>query len=373
MRLSDYLKVKDIDKYNTYSKNKFISSLLSNIEIGKRDKNSKRDFLFINKYQGKHKPVEPSKIKELIALLIDKLIYQSGIAFTGDKIVVIGMAETSLLLSELISESLLGRYKEVINAQTTRRQDLLKDNSIHITEKHSHNTDLILNTDTINILNNSIDIPIVIVDDEITTGNTIKSLISNTNKVIDLSKHNIYSLSVLNWTGKEGDKADNIAYQYVSLINTEIDFTDIFSNKQVPTTKHIISYSVNEFLYKYQEELRAYKDIQVIGVEEDMYTAFKLADLLEEKLHKKVKYRATTRSPIKVYGGIFNKHIITSPYTLINESTSNSYIYNLTEADTYIVVINKIDNKSKQSKFFNEISKILSEYTNNVYLVTINR
>ena len=61
------------------------------LQIAKRENNNKRNYLVINKLQGKHIPVEPSQalgmFKEL-AMLLKK-------AYTNEKILFIGFAETA--------------------------------------------------------------------------------------------------------------------------------------------------------------------------------------------------------------------------------------------------------------------------------------
>lgn len=359
MKLSQYLIQNNM--YDKCVTTGFSEELVEHIELGKRDNNNKRSFLFINEFQGKHKPVSPNKVRELANKMAEALM--NSTQDSSDKVLVIGMAETALLLGELVANKLTDRYNQVVYLPTTRIADKKGETTINIVEQHSHNTDLMLNFSAIDMEYNSI----VIVDDEVTTGNTLKSLISNLNKVVDLQKHHIYILSILNWTGKQIDTIDNIEFKYISLIGEQLDFNGKLRHSINIRNIHIKTNE--EFFLKFQSQLKRYKSIQVIGVEEDMYTAFSLAEYLQPRLETNVKYRATTRSPIQIYGEIHNRYTITSPFTVLNEKTDKSYIYNLSEEDAYIVVMREIKNTEKRNNFFREIARVLVEYTGNVYMV----
>jgi hypothetical protein len=347
--------------------------LIKHIEVGQRISNPKRDFLFINEYQGKHKPVQPSKVKKLASLMVDSLEVHKYFKKDMQKdatVVVISFAETALLLGELVSDELLIRHlakSGIVQANTTRINKC--DTAIQISEEHSHNSELFLNIPSEDIFIDHE--PILIIDDEISTGNTVKNLIKNMGKVIDLTKHHIYCLSVMNWTGKHSDEVDGIQFDYISLIGAEVTF---------PKPKRVITNSIREvrasswqaFYTEFGEQFKKFNSIGVIGVEEYMTDGFKLADKIETLNPEiKVTYQATTRSPIEVKGGIKHKSTITSPFKVINEKTNDSYIYNIEPKDAYIVTIPVFSKDTLYTNFFNQIGKILTNYAKEVYLVMI--
>lgn len=59
--------------------------------IGKRENNKKRNYLVVNKLQGKHIPVSPSKALGMFDALADILKEK----YSGKKLLLVGFAETA--------------------------------------------------------------------------------------------------------------------------------------------------------------------------------------------------------------------------------------------------------------------------------------
>lgn len=393
MLLNDFLKEIGIDSLlvNTSAVND-ISYIINNIHVEKRAGNKKRKFLFVNEVMGKHIPVYPSKVEKLCKMMSDALLdnkeYQRAIKGKGDNILVINFAETALLIGELVADNIaFGTNKGVIQVNTSR----IADTTIKLCEEHSHNTQLGLTLP--NDLSNCD--TIVIIDDEISTGKTIKNLVREIAKEYNLKDKTIIGLSVLNTTGKDKDilrdgnvllGCDNIQINYISLISTKLNIDDINQKMQEELKASVentdvyigdvlkgakkLSEQIKDCMY-YGEDI---KNIGVIGTEENMASGFKIAKFLEDNIKDvKTTYQATTRSPINTSEYIKNKNIISSPYKVINEKTNNSYIYNLDKKDMYIVVLEVQDNQesTEVERFKEEIVDILISYTHNIKIVTV--
>lgn len=131
----------------------------------KRENNSQRDFIIINRRQAKHFPAAPheaesefSALAELVAGRVD-----------GADIVVIGFAETAVALGAYVAEALGGFYisttREPLPAHFGRRL---------FSERHSHATEHTLCVRDDDVLRRAR--AVVLVDDEYTTGRTAAAL-----------------------------------------------------------------------------------------------------------------------------------------------------------------------------------------------------
>ncbi len=192
--------------------------------------NKKRAFLFVSKVLGKHIPVHPIKpllVSGLLAmayakeqtgktsphqdLLVEALKTNDHTVLTkayealkkeklsvGKQPIVIGFAETATALGHGVYDVLEGASY----IHTTREQLLDLDPSLVFEEEHSHATDQLCYADEALLCT---DRPIVLVDDEVTTGRT------NINIIRDLhAKHPRQSytiLSILDWRTEEHEKA----------------------------------------------------------------------------------------------------------------------------------------------------------------------
>ncbi|PCK23289.1 hypothetical protein CEY02_01525 [Bacillus pumilus] len=192
--------------------------------------NKKRAFLFVSKVLGKHIPVHPVKpllVSGLLAmayakeqtgktllhhdLLIEALktsdhallaeaydALKREKLLTGKQPIVIGFAETATALGHGVYDVLEG----ATYIHTTREQLLDLDPTLVFEEEHSHATDQLCYADEALFRTNR---PIVLVDDEVTTGRT------NINIIRDLHtkypRHSYTILSILDWRTEEHEEA----------------------------------------------------------------------------------------------------------------------------------------------------------------------
>ncbi|MFN4152257.1 MAG: phosphoribosyltransferase domain-containing protein, partial [Candidatus Sericytochromatia bacterium] len=177
---------------------------------------------------------------------------------------------------------------------------------------------------------------IVLVDDEITTGKTLKNIIKELKEIVPNAK-NYFAVSILNWM-KEFDS--EISYTYL----LDGDFS--FESFNYEPTENFISETENtNFLdaiipsnfgrfgikntnidyskYINIEELTD-KKVLVIGTSEFMYQSYLVGAYLEEN-GIDVYVQSTTRSPINVDGSILSRINFKDNY---GENIDN-FIYNV--------------------------------------------
>lgn len=236
-------KVEDFaDNIKLASHLKCVSDVNDLISIQKRFVNAKRDFLFVNKLQGKHIATRPRDFDRLTSDLTEEFISNAQLDKNA-KILVIGFAETATALANSVVIKLINKgYKDVYYSRTTRdkvytclgydsleeveqaedipvafKQDLhikgdyiraLKGPVVSFSEEHSHAVGQLLywrGTD------NDIAFDYVLfIDDEITTGKTVcnlkRGMINTLNGLFDkypFSKARFGVLSVLNFMTEE--------------------------------------------------------------------------------------------------------------------------------------------------------------------------
>ena len=139
------------------------------MKLAKRDNNTKRSYLLVNPLQGKHIPVQPSRCIRMIQELACKV----SETYAGERLLLIGFAETATAIGAVIAES----CPEVLfYMHTTREQVEGSSNCLYFSEVHSHATEQRLATEQLDEVVGLAD-RIVFAEDEVTTGNTIWNLI----------------------------------------------------------------------------------------------------------------------------------------------------------------------------------------------------
>lgn len=164
-----------------------------NLSLAMRENNKKRNFLIVNSDLCKHVPSSPGSIKyDLANKLVAKLILEEETLASGHNIIVIGFAETATALGYFVAEGLkaLLPYTKVEYTTTTRNREANKEYA-EFTESHSHATEQFILKD--DILVNSAT-RFIIVDDEITTGNTAFKLINIIEELNGKDLGNMYNL-----------------------------------------------------------------------------------------------------------------------------------------------------------------------------------
>ncbi|MTI81293.1 MAG: hypothetical protein FH758_10500 [Firmicutes bacterium] len=187
--------------------------------------NPKRSYLFVSKLIGKHIPVKPktpqltgyllaSRFAELLGLPVNREIINDIVASISSgencelevlpynlpsKALFVGFAETATGLGHGVFDSFTGD----VNFLHTTREPLTGDyDTIYFTEDHCHAPDQKLLISSPQILEDNDSL--VLVDDEVTTGNLCLNIIRSIQKKYP-QKHYII-LSILDWRSEESRK-----------------------------------------------------------------------------------------------------------------------------------------------------------------------
>lgn len=400
--------------------------------VESRSNNPKRDFLFVNRYQGKHIPTEINDYTKFISDITNKVIEETG----GRKdIMIIGFAETATAIAQ---EIWYGIGTKGYYMQTTREQaeDMgsIGNGTVRIIdfkEEHSHATDHTLYgritdfcecdeyKEPIKDENGKYRLKdtgyILFVDDEITTGNTIINMIKQLETKFNLEGIRLGVASVCNWQNTEDkQKFERLGIETISLIQGEIkdkhlklgvDVVDSehwnieYNNtrKQIHilgintmgwgrsiqgiercgrvkgnnTTSYVkIAASVKEYIERIVDTEN--KKICVVGTEEFMFIPNAVAQAINSD--NGVYVQATTRSSINI---MTEKSAEVSG--LFNKVSIESaydrdrktYLYNLGEYDEVFVITDAIKNIQR---FAQQITQAFAKYgTNetNVHIIQV--
>lgn len=308
--------------------------------ICKRDNNPKRNFIIVQNYLGKHVPQHPGTIISYFNELAEAINKSSYGDFClkenrqADGIFY--FAETALAIGEYLKNKLNINYQ----FYTTREEpNNYKDVLMDFTEDHCHAPVHL-------VIGNEKELKeckrMLIVDDEITSGNTIWKVIDKL-KVIN-PELEIYIASFINLMTPERILEffmKNI--KIISLFSGDI----IDQNKEIDTTD-----SYNNFLNK------AEKSILVLGTEEEMYNALIYAKKLEDQGFN-VFFHASTRSPI-VPANRDNYSLKTRfNFPSAKDLSRKIYIYNL-QKYKQIFVFRDLD---KETDFDEKANKLLKDYS----------
>jgi len=358
------------------SKEEFIMySELQLVRIAKRENNNKRSYLVVNSMQAKHIPVSPHDAFKMF----DELAAKVGKAYTDEKLLIIGFAETATAIGARMAVSL-----NAMLMQTTR-EDIKDVEYLYFSESHSHATEQKVIKDDLDSIINDVD-RIVFAEDEVTTGNTIMKIVNIIKSIYgDDTKFAVASL--LNGMDSESLKIyeDNrIDIHY--LVKTDHSGYGDIAEKYICDGQYYDNFSetdtVSETVIggyvnarriteggKYQqacEELwksiydtimtengnnegTGKQEYLVLGTEECMYPAIFVASQLE-KLGYNTKCHSTTRSPIAVSSNqeypLHERYQLRSMY---NEDRT-TFIYNLKKYDRVIIVTDAPDSESKGAR-----------------------
>lgn len=292
------------------------------VRIAKRENNAKRSYLVVNRLQGKHIPVKPSDA----FAMFDALAEQIKDIYSGERLLLIGFAETATAIGASVAGKLQTLYM-----QTTR--EIIPDAEyLFFSEEHSHATEQKLVKNDLDEVSESID-RIIFVEDEVTTGKTIlniidilkrqypqiqkyavASILNGMNeealqryreKEIDL--HFLVKTNHENYAeiadAYEGDGKYVCATENSEDMKDEISYLEAHSYLNARRLIDIKAYlNANKVLW---ETIRSkinfapYHKVLILGTEEFMYPALFVAEELE-KLGKEVRCHSTTRSPIAV-------------------------------------------------------------------------
>ena len=348
-----------IDNYVEITENKSKYNPDEIVSVCKRINNSKRDFVFVNTFQGKHIPQKPSMIFEIYDELRKSIMQGLN---PNEKVAIIGFAETATAIGNYMAATI---ENCIYYTQTTREFFPDIKPLIKFEEEHSHATLQKLYGD----LNQLIKCDrIIFVEDEISTGRTILNFIKEFDK-LDLNlKYSVASL--LNWQNDEWTaifeknhintyfvlrgKLKNLDMKVEARTIGEIQYEPcskrvayrtyrkgkLFTNPRIGVNPiSIDEYLFNENLFllnKYEEEG---KEFLVLGTEECMFIPILFAKKLEElNPNVAVYFHATTRSPIET--SVDEGYALKTRYKLRSAYDKNrtTYIYNLKHYDKVFII-----------------------------------
>ena len=348
------------------------------IHICKRRNNNKREYLFVNRFQGKHVPENPYHILNLLDSFCAEVKAHLN---PKEKVLIVGFAETATGIAEYLTYqlSLDKDFKKSVayHLQTSRENYSDVPKLFTFDEEHSHAVNQYLycsrflpNYDRV-----------LFIEDEITTGNTILNFINEFKKINDKCNYSV--ASILNWQNPscvarfeesnidriflvEGEIKDNLPTLNLVVDDGPIDyFTTEYSGK-VPDNKitssivpnsrkgvdpHSFKIYTDKVIVKAVIGLCSYIEqsdsVMVIGTEEFMYYPLMIARDLQLSLGCDVKYRATTRSPIStsMEDGYILKDSITLPSAY--EESRQTYLYNMNGDYNKIVVVSDVHMSNK--------------------------
>ncbi len=288
--------------------------------VAKRENNKKRTWLVVNRLQGKHVPVSPGKALRMFGSLAELLLEE----YRGERLLLIGFAETATAVGAAVAEKLGALY-----IQTTREQ--IQDvEYFYFSEQHSHATEQKLVKDDLDLVMERVD-RIIFIEDEITTGNTIRNIIELLKKAYP-GCAGFSAASLLNGMAKTYQeeyaksgirlhwllrtchdsyeeraadcRGDGICHgcdsSLPAVVPEEYRISGCRDARRL-TDGTLYKTACRQMGREAVERLQPVRGerILVIGTEEFMYPALVLASMLEEKTGW-VRCHSTTRSPILV-------------------------------------------------------------------------
>ncbi|NSH12879.1 hypothetical protein G4929_14455 [Anaerostipes hadrus] len=345
-------------KYKILKKDPMFQNDKDIFQLGKRDGNTKRNFLFLSKWIGKHLECNPSDFTKIVTELSKKI----NTDFLRNTMC-IGFAETATGIGMAIADQLMLPY-----ISTTR--EIYPEEHITFTEDHSHAKDhFIYDVDKLGEKD-----CFILIDDEITTGNSLKNMIKILNQETLVTDYKV--LSILNWMSKE--KKDSFIKQmnemgiqisFYALAEGEIleedpyiycnDREDLHVSYPDPCVyyekeKFFLSpitgrHYINHHIYYDFIHMHAYciaceidklvgskkRDILILGHGENIYFPYKVAAALSRiRPDEKITFKTTSRTPIYVDG-----KVIRSRKRFKDNHNITYHIYNIEEMEKHDAVI----------------------------------
>jgi len=280
--------------------------------------NKRRRFLFVSKVLGKHWPVLPSRMRDIYQQLATDLVELEG------PVVMIGMAETATGLAQGVYDSLIraGARTDTLFLHTTRYHSSRHRLAFEFEEAHSHATEqlLYLPQDAAAQLIFHEARSVVIVDDEISTGNTMANLVLEYHK-LNPDLRSVRFVSITDWLGERQDelrqRCSPLEVEFVNVLAGTFTFEpdEIFEIKNevnvvgnagckdfcLPVNWGRFGVqglpAVDFAPYEASCGLTPGCTVLVLGSGEFSYPPFLFAEYLEEKGYL-VHFQSSTRSPI---------------------------------------------------------------------------
>ncbi len=302
------------------------------LHIGLRQ-NPKRGFLLISRILGKHLPVQPRQMLESYRLLASQL--------SNATTTFIGMAETATALGQGVFEAYAERQPSDVRYISTTRYPL-DFPTLTFEETHSHAPSHYLHLTPENKAFFLKTTRLVLVDDEISTGQTLLRLA----RVFSQFAPKLEQIDLVSLTDFLGTQRQAVLAQFpvpthsVALLKAGLEFVPdpkwrvCLPSSQPPlphTAPHglarvgcapqgFVLPHINALANKIAAREKA---VQVLGTGEFQFEPFLLALALEQ-LGIEVYFRATTRSPILEHGVIQQRLEFLDNY----EQGLTNYLYN---------------------------------------------
>ncbi|SER75175.1 phosphoribosyltransferase domain-containing protein [Lachnobacterium bovis] len=362
------------------------------VVIAKRQNNQKRTYLVVNKLQGKHIPVKPKNALDMF----DSLAQILKEKYKNEKVLFVGFAETATAIGARVAITFGGTY-----IQTTREK-IPGVEYLFFTESHSHATEQKLVENDIRKWITKVD-RIIFVEDEVTTGNTIK-------KIIDIIK-NKYQEEVKFAVASILNGMDELAIQKYQEAKIDLNYLVKTNHKEfeqvvldivedgeyivssdeikkdvlaeiveieglIDTRRAVDSKEYQEACRKLAENIfeiinynsnKNNNNILVLGTEECMYPAIFTGAFLQEK-GIEVRTHSTTRSPIAVSkkeGYPFEKRYQLSSFY---DEDRITFIYNLKKYDK-VVIVTDAKNLEKNKGLTTLVSSLKSNGNDHILCV----
>ncbi|MFS1429811.1 phosphoribosyltransferase domain-containing protein [Vibrio splendidus] len=328
-------------------------------------KNENRGFLFVSKLLGKHIPVRPSVMERAYEVLASEIS-------SNKPAMVVGLAETATGMGAGIAHQLTN--EKVIFQHTTRCDLPGFDRLFEISEAHSHAVGHIVYAPSSQIAEemNAAE-QLVLIDDEITTGNTLRQLakayleyLPRVNEInivsllswLDADKFDVFVSDITSYCEDNGLTVPSIKQN--CLYNGAFDFQANPEYRETLPVKAHRSESKLECAHnlgrlpvrmthictsKYVKQITELaknnpnKPISIIGTGENMFIPYLVASSLEFQGYD-VTIQSTTRSPILVDGDVI-KNCTVIP--MQDNGDYEHYIYNV-NADALNVVVTETGN-----------------------------
>lgn len=330
------------------------------VRIAKRENNLKRNYLVVNRLQGKHIPVKPSEAFGMFG----QLAAQVSDSYPNERLCVIGFAETATAIGAAVAHRCGALYMH------TTREKVPGADFLFFSEEHSHAAEQRLVKDDVEKYAAEID-RAVFVEDEVTTGKTLINIIDILEKNYpEIQKYAVASL--LNGMGEEslrlfgerdiplhylvktdqghyslkaeGYRCDGAYYENISGEGASAGgFVQISfpSRIQARRCTAIQDYDAEiSRLWDIIQNHIAYSapmKVLVLGTEEFMYPALRIAEKIE-CLGCDVRSHSTTRSPASVSTEadypLHERYALRSLY----DSSRRTYLYDIGKYDSVLIV-----------------------------------
>ena len=288
------------------------------IAAAKRENNSRRSFVLVNRLQGKHVPASPSQAMEMFRQLADALKQR----YPSEPCLAIGFAETATAIGLAVAQAC--QYASM----TTTREPLPDVSYLFFSEAHSHATEQKLVQDDLDSITGQIK-RIVFVEDEVTTGRTILQIVQLLRKQYGADRFSFTAASLLNGMGE----TEQVVYarEQIDCVFLHKTMPELYDDLLAQYTQLGAAHSLPQahgltapvFCFDGRLELRRLQQprqiqqqcaalwefvqqqiavqpqerILVLGTEEFMYPALAIGQQLEQA-GCQVWCHATTRSPI---------------------------------------------------------------------------